>query len=137
MRAEDAVATRKRRKIGQGMTPLFDVEAHAATSTTPALADAGGGRTSTGRGTGTSTAAPATPVPYWVRGVFRFGNGEEHTHTVDGVGMSNRLPDDAARFVAYLRESGWLFPQGRATLIEVLGIAAHHGGLILLGEHTE
>lgn len=44
--------------------------------------------------------------------------------------MSTRLEADAARFVAYLREEGFQFTEGRGYLIELLGIGADDGGRI-------
>jgi hypothetical protein len=73
-----------------------------------------------------------TPVPYWIRGVFRFGSDEERTRTVTGQALSNRRDADIATFVDYLRAEGWLFPEGRAVMVELLGIGAEDGGTILL-----
>src|SRR4051794_15532136 len=115
---------RRAPKTGEGMTPLFDlaplardgpsecVVRRAAKPPEPAL--------------------PPYPIPYWIRGVFRYKDGEERTRTVEGQAMSHRRDDDIAKFVAHLGESGWLFPDGRAVLVAVLGVGAHDGGTILL-----
>ena len=123
---------RRSRQPGRGMTPLFDMESVAPPDNRPAKATRGGGRQNAGQGAGQETATPPMPVAYWIRGVFRFGNGEERTHTVDGVGMSTRLADDAARFVGHLREEGWLFAHGRGVLVELLGVAAADDGALLV-----
>lgn len=126
------MASRRTRKPG-GMTPLFDLEplAPAADVTAPTINARG--RRADGRGR-EGAATSRTPVSYWIRGIFRFADGEERICTVDAVGRGAQLADDAARFVSYLRESGWLFPEGRAMLVEPLGIAAHDGGLIVVGD---
>jgi hypothetical protein len=82
------------------------------------------------RGQKGRTAAPK-PVDYWVRGVFRSGHGE-HTHTVQAVGMSPHLGADIARFVDYPRDHGFQFPEGRAVLMEVLGVGTDDGVTIAL-----
>jgi hypothetical protein len=77
-----------------------------------------------------------TPVPYWIRGVFRFGNGHESTCTVTGQAMSHRRNADIAGFIDYLREEGWLLPEGRAVMVELLGIGGEDGGAIFLLQET-
>ncbi len=126
------MAGRRSRIPGQGMTPLFDLGPPVPPDTAPATG--GGGRERAGQESGKATAAQQRSVSSWIRGVFRFGDGTERTRTVEGVGTSARLAEDTARFAAHLRASGWLFPEGRGLLVETLGIAAHDGGLIALGE---
>jgi hypothetical protein len=82
-----------------------------------------------------STPPPAPkpyPIAYWVRGTFRYMHGEERTRTVEGQAMSHRRDGEIETFIAYLRESGWLFPDGRAVLVKVLGVSAQDGGAKLL-----
>ncbi len=102
------------------MTPLFDVEAFTRTEDETADAARSGSRTITRDG----TAAPSpTPVDYWVRGVFRHGDAQM-TRTVRAVGMRTRLDADRERFIDHLKTEGWLFPEGRAVLTELLGVGA-------------
>jgi len=123
------VANRRRsRHIGAGMIPLFNVEAFTRTEDETADAARSASRTITGD----DTSAPSpTPVDYWVRGVFRHGEAQM-TRTVRAVGMSTRLDADRERFIDHLKTEGWLFPDGRATLIELLGVGADDGREIML-----
>ncbi len=131
------MAGRRSRTPGQGMVPLFDLESLAPPDIAPATGGGGGGHERAGRESGNGTAAQQRSVSSWIRGVFRFGDGTERTRTVEGMGMSAQLAEDAARFADHLRASGWLFPEGRGLLVETLGIAAHDGGLIVLSEACE
>ncbi len=128
------MAGRRSRQLGQGMMPLFDIEAVPPPCKVSVKADRGGHKDT---GPIRATAMPSVSVAYWIRGVFRFGDGKERTRTVDGVGMRMQLSEDATRFVAYLGESGWLFPEGRAVLVETLGIAADDGGIIILSTESK
>ncbi len=112
----------RRRKAGAGMAPLFDLAPLAA----PAPP-----RGYSARGTVVLAPPPPRPGEYWVRGVFRIGDGR-HTLTVRAVGMRDRLDDDAARFVAYLRDEGFQFAEGRGYLTDLLGVGAEDDGVILL-----
>ncbi len=123
---------RRTKHTGQGMDALFDLGALAprpdddlaTAANTPIKAKS------------VSASAPKA-VDYWVRGVFRFGGGKESTHTIRAVGMSQHLDADVAKFTTYLSAEGWQFPEGRATLVEVLGVGADDGMQIALsrGEH--
>ncbi len=56
------------------------------------------------------------------------------TYTV--IGMSVRLDADVTRFVAYLNEHGWLFKEGCAVLVDLLGVGADDGQILLdMGRH--
>jgi hypothetical protein len=122
---------RRSKTAGHGMTPLFDLagyqrpdEQHSARSP----------RRSTEQHP--QSFAP-TPVPYWIRGVFRFASGEERTRSVTGQAMSDRRDADIATFIDHLREEGWLFPEGRAVMVNLLGIGAEDGGAIFLTRADE
>lgn len=107
------------------MTPLFDLGTVARRADGD-LAKAANTRAGT---TKTPLKAPpmaGKPVDYWVRGVFRHG-GKEATHTIRAVGMSDRLDADVAKFITHLTAEGWQFPEGRASLMEVLGVGADDG----------
>ncbi len=124
------MAGRRSRKAGDGMVPLFDVEAFAR--------DDGDARAlsprhtaSTGRNADTPAVAPSASVDYWVRGVFRHGDGQR-TRTVHAVGIGARLDADVARFVRYLTDEGFQFAEGRGYLIELLGVGADDGVQISL-----
>jgi len=111
------------------MTPLFDLGALArCPDDDPAVAPSA--RTRATKAAAATIAAPK-PVDYWVRGVFRHGDGR-FTRTVQAVGMRDRLDGDVARFVAYLTAEGWQFPEGRALLVELLGVGADDGVQIAL-----
>lgn len=102
------------------MTPLFDIEEFASPAVTlPRVAD----RLPHPRASATTRPAP---VNYWIRGVFRFSGGD-HTRTVHGVGMNSRLDAEVATFVAYLQTEGFQFSEGRAVMIELLGVGADDG----------
>ncbi len=51
--------------------------------------------------------------------------------------MKTRLDADVARFVAYLTAEGWQFAEGRAALVEVLGVGADDGVQIRLSKGKE
>ncbi len=107
------------------MTPLFDVEAFTRPNHRPAKTASHARNTDTSRTPAVAPDAPK-PVDYWVRGVFRHGDAQM-TRTVRAVGMSTRLDGDVTRFVNHLKTDGWLFPEGRAVLTELLGIGADDG----------
>lgn len=118
---------RPSKTAGQGMTPLFDLAGYQQPDEDrPARQSR---RTATEQ---QPQVFMPTTLPYWRRGVFRFGNGEERTRTVTGQAMSNRRNADIVQFVDYLREEGWLFPEGRAIMVELLGIGGENGGAIFL-----
>jgi len=83
-----------------------------------------------------AAASTSKPVDYWIRGVFMFGDGER-TRTVQAVGMRTHLDADVARFVAYLREEGFQFTEGRAVLVELLGVGTDDGVEIRLSRQEE
>lgn len=124
------MAGKRRRRAGDGMAPLFDLEQllvpHPHVATDPARE----------RDVTRATAAVPTPVEYWVRGVFRCGDGQ-FTRTVQAIGMSTRLDTDVARFITYLTTDGFGFAEGRGYLSELLGVGADDGKRISLGRHTE
>jgi len=107
------------------MTPLFDVEAFTRPNHSPAKTASHGRNANTSRTPGVAPDA-AKPVDYWVRGVFRHGEAQM-TRTVRSVGMSTRLDADRERFIDHLKTEGWLFPEGRAVLTELLGVGADDG----------
>jgi hypothetical protein len=80
--------------------------------------------------------APPTAVSSWIRGVFRYGDGEERIRSVAGQTLAHHRDADIERFTAYLMESGRLFPEGRAVLTELLGIGAYDGTEIHLSHHS-
>jgi hypothetical protein len=112
------------------MVPLFDLAPLVAPQ--PAVAArpprAGKAEAGTERASGVSP----TPVEYWVRGVFRCGDGQV-TRTVQAVGMSARLDADVAKFVRYLADEGFQFAEGRGYLAELLGVGADDGARIQAG----
>ena len=116
---------RRTRKAGEGMAPLFDVDAFARTD------DA----TAPQRPAEKRVAVAPEPVDYWVRGIFRHGDGRQ-THTVRAVGMSARLDADVARFVRYLTDDGFQFAEGRGYLTELLGVGADDGEHIAFSAGT-
>jgi hypothetical protein len=109
------------------MTPLFDVQAFdpPATPHPPAR-----------RARDASTAPGPTPAPvavsYKVRGVFRWGDGVERTRTVEGHSLRHRLNADIRQFADYLMREGWQFPEGRAAMVEFLGVWADDGAQLLV-----
>ncbi len=107
----------RKRPTGTGMAPLFDIEAVE-------------------RRDEQAEAKASRPVNYWVRGRFHSGGGEQ-THTVRAVGMSEHLDADVAKFVRYLTEEGFQFADGRAVLIELLGVGADDGAQIALSSGQE
>src|SRR4051794_25692394 len=108
---------RRSRRIGDGMTPLFDISGYARPADdNPTQSPQRPARTSA-----RAVSAAPSHVSYWIRGVFRFGSGEERTRTVEGHTMSDRRDADITQFAAYLSESGWLFPEGRGVMLELLG----------------
>lgn len=111
----------RKRPTGTGMAPLFEIEVFERRDE---QAEARGTRPAASRSP--AKAKASRPVNYWVRGRFSSG-GEEQTHTVRAVGMSEHLDADVAKFVRYLTDEGWLFAAGRATLVEVLGVGADDG----------
>ncbi len=123
---------RRSRMAGQGMTPLFDVEAFARIGD-PASAALSIGRTEAQRAGGESRVVVPTPINYWVSGVFRCGDGQ-FTRTVQAVGMNIRLDADVQRFIAYLTVDGFQFAEGRGYLTELLGVGADDGVRITLGQ---
>ena len=114
------VGKRRSRHGGQGMMPLFDVEAYARRDDPPAAPARPARERGAAKPPEQAAVAAPTPVDYWVRGVFRIGDGQM-TRTVQAVGMSTRLDADMAKFVRYLTDEGFQFPEGRAVLIELLG----------------
>ena len=120
---------RRSKSAGQGMTPLFDLA--------PLVHGAPEERAMRRPAKPPEPAPLPYPIPYWIRGVFRFGNGEERTRTVAGQAMSSRRNADIVQFVIYLREEGWLFPEGRAVMVQLLGIGGEDGGAIFLLKETE
>jgi hypothetical protein len=128
-RKDRTMAGKRRSKTaGQGMAPLFDLA--------PLVHDAPEERAVRRPTKPPEAALPPYPIPYWIRGVFRFGNGHESTRTVAGQAMSNRRNANIVTFVDYLREEGWLFPEGRAVMVELLGIGGEDGGAIFLLQET-
>lgn len=117
---------RRSRKVGQGMTPFFDLDVF----TRPDDGAANPSQRSRNRPVSQmpeqETVATPTPINYSIRGVFRSGN-EERPRTVQAVGMSTRLESDVATFVTYLRTEGFQFAEGRGTLIELLAVSADNG----------
>ncbi len=106
------------------MAALFDVDAFARpddTAPQPAPAQ--------------PVAIVPKPVDYWVRGIFRHGDGQQ-VHTVRAVGMSTRLDADVARFVRYLTDDGFQFAEGRGYLTELLGVGADDGKHIAFSAGT-
>jgi hypothetical protein len=73
------------------------------------------------------------PVSYSIEGIFRFGNGDEQTRTVQGQTLNTRMAADITMFVTYLADAGWLFADGRAVLVQLLGARAEDGTRISLG----
>jgi len=116
---------RRNHKAGEGMAPLFDVDAFARTDDATAPQRAAEKR----------VAVAPKPVDYWVRGIFRHGDGRQ-THTVRAVGMSARLDADVARFVRYLTDDGFQFAEGRGYLTELLGVGADDGEHIAFSAGT-
>jgi hypothetical protein len=115
---------RRSRTAGHGMMSLFDVDAFArAAESADAARRADESKKQVARA---GIVAVATPVNYWVRGVFRCGDGQ-FTRTVQAVGMNTRLDADVAKFVRYLREEGFQFAEGRGYLIELLGVGTDEG----------
>lgn len=114
-----------RARRGRGRVPLFGVDAFARAddSASPQAA----------------LAQPVAIVPksvdYWVRGIFRHGDGRQ-THTVRAVGMSARLDADMARFVRYLTDAGFRFAEGRGYLAELLGVGTDDGEHIAFSAGT-
>lgn len=111
--------------MGQGMTPLFDLEsltrpAEPAASPRPAR-----DRAATTKRTTEPVATP-TAINYWVRGVFRRGDGQ-FIRTIQAVGMSTRIDTDVARFTRYLATEGFQFAEGRGVLIQLLDVGADDG----------
>ncbi len=115
---------RRKGKAGDGMAPLFDVEAFARD-------DSGAPRHAPQKPAEKPIAIAQSPVNYWVRGVFRHGDGQR-TRTVHAVGIGARLDADVARFVRYLTDEGFQFAEGRGYLIELLGVGADDGVQISL-----
>jgi hypothetical protein len=122
----------KRRRVGMGMTPLFDVQAFDR-PTAPDPPARGS------RMTGSEPPPPpATPIPvsYKVRGVFRWGDGAERTRTVEGHSLRHRLDADIRLLADHLMRDGWQFPEGRAVMVEFLGVWADDGTQILVSGST-
>ncbi len=107
------------------MLPLFDVDAFARADDDAARADLQ-------RPPEKPVAIVLKPVDYWVRGIFKHGDGQQ-TRTVRAVGMSARLDADVARFVHYLTDAGFPFAEGRGYLLELLGVGADDGVSISFG----
>jgi len=119
------------RKRPTGMSPLFDIEAFERRDE---QAEARGTRPAASRSP--AKAKASRPVNYWLRGRFRSGGGEQ-THTVRAVGMSEHLDADVGKFIRYLTEEGFQFADGRAVLIELLGVGADDGVQIALSSGQE
>jgi hypothetical protein len=111
------------------MAPLFDVEAYTRLADDRSMATPVP-MTAPRAAESARTPAPK-PVDYWVRGSFRFGE-TERTRTLRAIGMSDRLEADVERFIAYLADQGFLFGEGRANLVQVLGVGADDGTKISL-----
>jgi len=118
---------RRSRKAGEGMASLFDVDAFARAADNDDAPQ---------RPAEKPVAVVPKPVDYWVRGIFRHGDGQQ-THTVRAVGMSTRLDANVARFVRYLTDEGFLFTEGRGYLLELLGVGADDGVHISFGTKIE
>lgn len=107
------------------MAPLFDLE-----PLTRQVEPAASSRPARDRATRmqqrTEPAATPTPINYWVRGVFRCGDGQ-FIRTVQAVGMSTRIDADVARFTRYLATEGFQFAEGRGVLIHLLDVGAEDG----------
>ena len=116
------------------MIPLFDLEPLVTPRPAVAMRPPRSGKA--GLESGRAAVVTPTPVNYWVRGLFRCGDGQ-FTRTVQAVGMSTRLDDDVAKFVRYLEEEGFQFAEGRGYLIELLGVGTDDGGLIILSEEGQ
>jgi len=119
------------RKRPTGMSPLFDIEAFARRDE-----QAKSRETRPAASRSPAKAKASRPVNYWLRGRFRSGGGEQ-THTVRAVGMSEHLDADVGKFVRYLTEEGFQFADGRAVLIELLGVGADDGVQIALSSGQE
>jgi hypothetical protein len=118
------MAGKRRRQTGEGMTPLFDLA--------PLMRDDPNERAVRRTVKSPEPALLPYPIPNWIRGNFRYTSGAERTRTVEGQALSHRRDSDIERFIGYLRENGWQFPDGRAVLVAVFGVGAHDGGTILL-----
>lgn len=112
---------RQSRHMGQGMTPLFALEPFTTDQSARAA------RRGRDRGEMDPPAATLTPVSYTITGTFRFRDDSEHTRTVQGHTVSTRTEVDIHLFVAYLRDAGWLFTDGRAVLVRLLSVCTEDG----------
>jgi len=66
------------------------------------------------------------PIAYLLHARFRCG-AQGRIRTRQGVALDTRLNADVWRFIQRLKTDGWLFPEGRAMLIELLGVGADDG----------
>ncbi len=103
------------------MTPLFALEPFAADRDAPRATRSRSHHADTAQQTA-QAAATLTPVSYTIAGTFRFRDEREHTRTVQGHTVSTRMATDIGLFVAYLRDAGWLFADGRAVLVQLLDV---------------
>lgn len=120
---------RRARRVGVGMAPLFDLDPLVVVRSAAPVRQSQPGNVQ--RDVAQAADAPPRPVEYWVRGMFRCGD-RQYARTVQAVGMNTSLDADVARFVRYLTEEGFQFSEGRAYLVEVLGVGADDGVQIFL-----